>query len=438
MTVDQSVKLHAYYYFYGLGLNVTAIKNEWTDYNKERGDKLKSPYCKPVLNHWPVIDVDNFNDSKLAFNSLDWDNSVGVGLMLGRIDAIDFDGCISFELIVEVLKTLNLPADYEWLVRSGSGKGYHILFNAENDIICSHWNATYFPNQDYIDRFERFELRVWDHLVLPPSLHKSGRRYEFCSGRLPSTLPVEIARQSLLDFVHKFSDQKVQFVDMSTAGVGIRASTATHPQTLVIDVETNGLPIDREGDIDDLDNWPRVLQVAWVVLNANGSVSQKRMYFINHVDLNINEDVCNLTSIDDLVLKNHGVPIEFALRQLNEDAIGSSRIVAHNLDFDMKVISAEFNRLSINNDLERKKKFCTMKESVDLCRIPSSYGYKFPKLEELYYHLFNNSIKQNHRADADVTMTAKCYMRMNDIEIPVRMLDPNDDQILDSDDDLPF
>ena len=227
MTISPSVKLHAYYYFFGLGLNVTTIKNEWTDYNLKRGDKLKSPYCKPNLYGQTFVCEDKFEENKDAFYELDWNNSVGVGLMLDGIEALDFDGCTSFDLILSVLKKLELPSDYEWLVRSGSGKGFHILYRIKENYIYTGWNSTYFPNEKYSDKFEWFEIRTGGHLVLPPSVHNSTMRYEFVNGRVPMKLPVEINRDCLLDTINAFSNREVQFIDVSTGCIRVKPMDAS-------------------------------------------------------------------------------------------------------------------------------------------------------------------------------------------------------------------
>ena len=185
--------------------------------------------------------------------------------------------------------------------------------------------------------------------------------------------------------------------------------------------------MDRNASKNDFQNWPRIIQIAWIVFDSDASILQKPMYFIHHEGLVITEEVKEITSIDEVVIKNHGVHVGIALEQLNKDLAFCSKVVAHNLEFDLNVIGAEFLRLGMSDGFETIDKYCTMTESVELCRIPSSIGFKFPRLEELYYHLFNNSMEQTHRADADVMMTAKCYMRMNDIEIPVRMIDVRDD-----------
>ena len=61
-------------------------------------------------------------------------------------------------------------------------------------------------------------------------------------------------------------------------------------------------------------------------------------------------------------------------------------IIAHNVNFDIKIVGAEFLRKNIPNLLS-KPAIDTMKKTTDFCKIPNEYGFKWPKLEELYFKL---------------------------------------------------
>ena len=53
-----------------------------------------------------------------------------------------------------------------------------------------------------------------------------------------------------------------------------------------------------------------------------------------------------------------------------------------------------------------------MKSTIDLCKIPGRYGYKYPKLQELHYTLFGSNFDDAHNAMSDVTATVKCYTEL--------------------------
>lgn len=52
-----------------------------------------------------------------------------------------------------------------------------------------------------------------------------------------------------------------------------------------------------------------------------------------------------------------------------------------------------------------------MKASTEFCKIPGPYGYKWPKLEELYKILFNESFNAHNALD-DIRATARCFWEL--------------------------
>ncbi len=67
-------------------------------------------------------------------------------------------------------------------------------------------------------------------------------------------------------------------------------------------------------------------------------------------------------------------------------------LVAHNINFDKKVLAAELLRLEMDEEAEEffmTPQICTMLNTVEVCKIETEYGHKRPKLEELHQHLFN-------------------------------------------------
>jgi hypothetical protein len=53
-----------------------------------------------------------------------------------------------------------------------------------------------------------------------------------------------------------------------------------------------------------------------------------------------------------------------------------------------------------------------MKETVKYCKILSSNGFKWPKLEELYQKLFNEKYDNTHNAFSDIKATARCFWEL--------------------------
>lgn len=63
-----------------------------------------------------------------------------------------------------------------------------------------------------------------------------------------------------------------------------------------------------------------------------------------------------------------------------------------------------------------------MKIGMDICKIPNLFGYscigqsyKYPKLDELYFKLFNKHFESQHDAMADIQATYDCYYKLKKI-----------------------
>lgn len=89
-------------------------------------------------------------------------------------------------------------------------------------------------------------------------------------------------------------------------------------------------------------------------------------------------------------------------------------IIWHNLDFDIKMLKQECNRIWQDFSRDNIKSFCTMKETIDILNLP---GKKRPKLSELYYYLFNKHFNNAHDAMADIEATKDCFIELTRLEL---------------------
>ena len=53
-----------------------------------------------------------------------------------------------------------------------------------------------------------------------------------------------------------------------------------------------------------------------------------------------------------------------------------------------------------------------MLNSIDICKIKGKYGYKYPKLEELYKYFFGCNFDGAHDAQEDIRATLRCYIQL--------------------------
>lgn len=181
---------------------------------------------------------------------------------------------------------------------------------------------------------------------------------------------------------------------------------------LFFDTETNGLPNNWNAPVSDLKNWPRLVQIAWVLFDKNGKELDKNNHIIKPDGFNIPIEASNIHGITNEIAQIEGVDITIPLKEFNNQMGRCTHLVAHNISFDEKIMGAEFLRTGNDNPLPHKNHICTMKSTTNFCQIEGYYGYKWPKLSELHKILFGFNFEDAHNAEADINATAKCFWEL--------------------------
>ena len=182
---------------------------------------------------------------------------------------------------------------------------------------------------------------------------------------------------------------------------------------LFFDTETTGLPNNYQAPLDDFLNWPRVVQLAWSLYDAEGFHWESHNYIIKPDGFVIPDEAAAIHRISQERAEKEGQALRLALEHFAADAVAASHLVAHNFDFDEKILGAEFLRLNLPSVFSSAAKICTMKSSVQVCRLPSPRGgYKWPNLSELYAHLFASQFPEAHDALVDVKACADCFFEL--------------------------
>jgi DNA polymerase III epsilon subunit-like protein len=186
------------------------------------------------------------------------------------------------------------------------------------------------------------------------------------------------------------------------------------PKTLTImylffDTETTGLPKNWKAPVTDLKNWPRLVQLAYLVYDKSGNMISGGDYIIKPDGFTIPADVSKIHGISHERALSEGHPIATVLQHFNSLIEQADCLVAHNVAFDEKIVGAEFLRNGMPNSLLTKSKICTMQSTTAFCGLQGPYGYKWPKLSELHYKLFRTNFEEAHNAAVDIQITAKCF-----------------------------
>lgn len=209
---------------------------------------------------------------------------------------------------------------------------------------------------------------------------------------------------------------------------------------LVFDVETTGLipkidPVTKKpGPLEEM---PYIIQISFIIFNLyDFSIEKTYNAYIKIKNIEkISEEITNLTGITQEKCANQGIEMKIALEEFYNEYINSDYVIAHNINFDRRMIMIEIERNYL--ELEEKSKnilnlfdplfcklkgienYCTMLSSIHICNImiesktnkTKSYK-KFPKLTELYYILFKSNPANLHNALVDTLVCLRCFLKI--------------------------
>ena len=194
---------------------------------------------------------------------------------------------------------------------------------------------------------------------------------------------------------------------------------------LFFDTETDGLPKNYKAHFSDVHNWPRVVQLAWMLTDGSGTMLAESCDIIRPDGYTIPANMIHGISQEKAL--EVGIPMLTAFDAFT-DACFSDRVghlvinqglptlVAHNIGFDLPIVSAELMRLGCEKfakALNRQmKQQCTQAIGTNYCKLPGKYGYKWPRLSELHQILFNEDFDGAHDAMNDVKATARCFFEL--------------------------
>ena len=179
---------------------------------------------------------------------------------------------------------------------------------------------------------------------------------------------------------------------------------------LIFDVETTGLPKKKKAELSDFDNWPRVVQISWLVFNVtNGKIISINDHIIRLQEgMRIPEESINIHGITNEIMREKGENIIDVLTHFNNDLMESQIIVAHNINFDETIIGVESLRWLDYNMFDNYKnhKYCTMRRSRKIKKT-------WMKLVDLHEHLFKKVPQNLHNSLIDVFVCFRCFCKLH-------------------------
>lgn len=187
---------------------------------------------------------------------------------------------------------------------------------------------------------------------------------------------------------------------------------------LFFDTETNGIPKNYKAPATDLNNWPRIIQLAFILCDENfneievfSQMIKPDGWVIPVEKFWIDNGYSTEKNMQD------GIPMTDALQKFSEAVEKSKLMLAHNMAFDRQIITAEFLRYGMKT-VNRPQPICTMKSTVSFVGAKNKNGgHKWPKLDELHNRLFGFGFDNAHDALADVRATVRCFKKLHQNEL---------------------
>ena len=181
------------------------------------------------------------------------------------------------------------------------------------------------------------------------------------------------------------------------------------------DCETTGLPRVRYFSPEVVEDWPRLVQIAWGRFDSRGNSKEGQSHIIRPDGFRIPADATRIHGITHARALKEGRELAEVLDEFLEAAEKPATVhFAHNLSYDFGVVGAELVRTGKPLRFLDIPGICTMKETTDLCRLPrpGGFGFKWPTLEELHLCVFGQSYEGAHDAARDLEACARSFFKL--------------------------
>jgi len=129
-------------------------------------------------------------------------------------------------------------------------------------------------------------------------------------------------------------------------------------KNLFFDTETSGLPNKYKAHYSETENWPRIVQLSWLIADSEGAVLSEADYIIK-VDFEIPKEASRIHGITNAVAEKKGVLINKVLKAFLTDIDKIDRLICHNVAFDLPVLQSELYRGGHRHEITTPN-FCTI------------------------------------------------------------------------------
>lgn len=166
-----------------------------------------------------------------------------------------------------------------------------------------------------------------------------------------------------------------------------------------------------------------LVQLAYITTDGQGKTLNSVSQIIKPNGFTIPDNAIAIHGITNEIAHKEGKPLYDVLHQFLLDTADVDLFIAHNLEFDLNILTHNSKVCGLNNtfDFLTWNNFCTMRNTVDYCGLEGEQvKLKYPKLEELYQKVFGKELENTHNALVDATACKDCFLellRQNQIKI---------------------
>ena len=175
------------------------------------------------------------------------------------------------------------------------------------------------------------------------------------------------------------------------------------------DTETTGLPKSYSAPVTDVENWPRMVELAFSSTEIHFKTGEKREeaifdLIIEPEGYKIPEEAAKIHGISQEQAEIEGLPVVYALEKFVKCLNGCDFLSAHNVAFDEKIVGAEIIR-----HRKQAPKFPTLPKLCSMRLFQKKKGGVNMSLTNLHKLLFKRGFEGAHRADVDVLALSNCF-----------------------------
>jgi DNA polymerase III epsilon subunit-like protein len=161
-------------------------------------------------------------------------------------------------------------------------------------------------------------------------------------------------------------------------------------------------------DTETTDFTGDIIQIAWIITdpsNNNKIIKKSNKFIKNRIPSTQSEKIHNI-NIEKL--RKEGLDFYIVMNEFIEDLFNVNKIIGHNISFDLRIITNNLRKFSINIiDSLTNNMILNVFENFEIICTKKLSGGK--SLSNLYFDLFDKTIEGAHDALVDVEKTFECY-----------------------------